>query len=156
MASRTRLFFGVLALAMLVGACDAKSPSTPSIPSRPSISTVKMLGAFPQEGASLTYGSFGSQVEVHYTVADEFSTDLTYGGVIILSCLSEDGQNIIRDSCAGKLIHEPSGTVRNNPGLESYYRGTINQTRYIVNQLRPFRDDSVVVSMPMPWVWNFE
>ena len=157
MARKNLCFVAVLALAVMVSGCDSVTSLTPSsLPPQPSVSTVNMSSFSPQEGGSLAYGGFGSRVEVRYTVASDLNADLAYGGVIILSCLSEDGQNIIRDSCAGKLVHEQTGTVTNDPGLGSHYRGRIAQTQYVINQMRLYRNDSVVVSALSPLVWNFE
>lgn len=157
MARKLASFIVVVALAVLVSACEGNRLIAPSSTPlfQPSITTVKMISISPQDGASLAYGD-ESQVEVYYTVADEFSADLLYGGVIVLSCLSVDGQNIIRDSCAGRLVHDQSGVVTNNPGLGNHHRGKIVQTRYVINQVRRFGDDSVVIAVSTPRIWNFE
>lgn len=149
--------FSLIPVLALICVSCGRGPVAPSPiqPPAPAISSVKMVNALPEDGGTLAYGSI-SEVAVHYTVANELRDDLIYGGVIILSCLSTDGQNIIRDSCAGRLVHDQSGTVINDPGLDGSYRTRISQTRFVVIQLRLYRDDSVVVSVPNSIVWNFQ
>jgi hypothetical protein len=168
---RTTLIVFLSLIAAACVACDSKPGPGPS-PTPPARFSVHQIDSVPGDGGTLAYGQAG-KVLVQYTVQSglQVPPNGPYGPIHlppeammpivyrVASCLSADGATCLTDG-GGQTV-AGDGSVWNSVALNESFRGRLDQTGYMIHELRMTRggafQTSEVVAREVGHVrWHFQ